>query len=219
MKNLYRRNTKNFLSLNTDSLIDIVSNCVGILLIITAFISIFSIIKSTPEKVENMRLMNQSVKILIPWSHYSQKTAILFLIRNNKVIRFNRSEYYKKLGNKLMGSEPISDESISFSSYKVELETHGGYQHCLIFVPFKNAGIKSYKFLGKKNHLGNIINNTNKSEFYFFFWVTSDSFDFFRDLRNVLWKKDFEVGWKPIKDVTNLKFCNGYVKSKSFLPQ
>ncbi|MEC8197553.1 MAG: rhodanese-like domain-containing protein, partial [Pseudomonadota bacterium] len=46
------------------------------------------------------------------------------------------------------------------------------------------------------------------------FWVDPDSFELFRDLRESLWERDFEVGWKPVDHATPLQYCSGYSQSR-----
>ena len=58
--------------INLDSLVDIVSNNVGILIILAVFMAMFSLL----EKSEQVPTTEQSIenieKLKIPWSHVSQ---------------------------------------------------------------------------------------------------------------------------------------------------
>ena len=56
-------------------------------------------------------------------------------------------------------------------------------------------------------------------ENYFFFWVNPDSFEMFREIRISLWDLNYEVGWKPIRIETTLRYCSGVGQAREFLPQ
>ena len=51
------------------------------------------------------------------------------------------------------------------------------------------------------------------------FWVDPDSFELFRDLRQSLWDVNFEVGWKPVRRDSPLRYCSGFGQFRSFQPQ
>ena len=103
-------------TLNLDSLVDIVSNSVGILIILAVFMALFSYLEFTPETTPDTRVSENPEKILIPWAHYSQKTALLFLVRDNRILRLDRSEYYRKLRKQLNGPNPSPPQSLSFQN-------------------------------------------------------------------------------------------------------
>ena len=83
-------------TLNLDSLVDIVSNSVGILIILAVFMALISFMEFTPQTTPDTRVNEETDKILIPWGHYSQKTAMLFLIRENRVLRLDRGGILSK---------------------------------------------------------------------------------------------------------------------------
>ena len=206
-------------TLNLDSLVDIVSNSVGILIILAVFMALFSYLEFTPETTPDTRVSENPEKILIPWAHYSQKTALLFLVRDNRILRLDRSEYYRKIRKQLNGPNPSPPQSLSFEKYRVELETHGGHNHCLEFHPSPGAGLWWHQFTGSQGPLENLTREMRPEENYFFFWVDPDSFELFRELRHTLWSKDFEVGWKPVREQSSLRYCTGDSRSRSFRPQ
>ena len=79
-------------TLNLDSLVDIVSNSVGILIILAVFMALISFMEFSPQTTPDTRVNEETDKILIPWSHYSQKNALLFLISEKRVLRLDRGE-------------------------------------------------------------------------------------------------------------------------------
>ena len=128
-------------TLNLDSLVDIVSNSVGILIILAVFMALISFMEFTPQTTPDTRVNEETDKILIPWGHYSQKTAMLFLIRENRVLRLDRGEYYQKLKNQLHGPDPSIPQRLTFDTHSVEIQMLGGNSHCLYFEAKPGAGL------------------------------------------------------------------------------
>ena len=85
--------------INLDSLVDIISNNVGILIILAVFMAMFSLL----EKSEQVPTTEQSIenieKLKIPWSHVSQKNNLLLLLRNDRLLFFDRALVYQRLKN------------------------------------------------------------------------------------------------------------------------
>ena len=55
--------------------------------------------------------------------------------------------------------------------------------------------------------------------YIYYFWVTGDSFELFRQIRKSLWERQYEVGWKPTGKEQSLEVCNGFEGSTTFEPQ
>jgi len=93
--------------INLDSLVDIVSNNVGILIILAVFMAMFSLL----EKSEQVPTTEQSIenieKLKIPWSHVSQKNNLLLLLRNDRLLFFDRALVYQRLKKYLSGKDPL----------------------------------------------------------------------------------------------------------------
>ena len=51
------------------------------------------------------------------------------------------------------------------------------------------------------------------------FWVDPDSFDLFREIRKTLWEQRYEVGWKPVREESALRYCSGDAQSGRINPQ
>jgi len=71
--------------LNLDSLVDIVSNNVGILVILAVFMAMFSLLEKSEQVPEKEQPFENIEKIKIPWSHSSQKNNLLFLLRDDRI--------------------------------------------------------------------------------------------------------------------------------------
>ena len=207
--------TTNFL--NLDSLVDIISNKVGILIILAVFIAIFSLISEKPQLIKD-ESKSDIEKIKIPWAHTSQKNSLLFLLKENRLLFFDRALVFKKLKKYLSGKKPLPKQ-INLENYLIKLTTGNRHAHCLEFIPNNNLG-KSQYLINKGNGLIQKLKKKYPSEEnYFFFWVDARSFSLFREIRESLWRDNFEVGWKPIRNESILQYCSGNNRKKTFQPQ
>ncbi len=201
--------------LGLDSLVDIVSNSVGILVILTVFMALVSLSDPddpiTQKKDEDL-LLNK--KIIVPWTHFSQKSSLLFLIRDNHLLYFDRSLVYQKLKTSLQYTDDPGKE-FSFPEFDVELLIYTHFWHCLDFQPQPRAG----EWWHQAETLDALISQYSPSEFYFFFWVDANDFEMFREVRDYLREHDFETGWKPVLKQSDLRYCSGASRFLSFQPQ
>ena len=204
--------------INLDSLVDIVSNNVGILIILAVFMAMFSLL----EKSEQVPTTEQSIenieKLKIPWSHVSQKNNLLLLLRNDRLLFFDRALVYRRLKKYLSGSAPLPT-NISLDQYSIELTAGGGHAHCLEFFPSPRAGQWWHQVSQHNGLMQTLMKKYPTEENYFFFWVDPDSFDLFREIRKSLWEKRFEVGWKPVRIESPLRYCSGDDQTRRFQPQ
>ena len=204
--------------INLDSLVDIVSNNVGILIILAVFMAMFSLL----EKSEQVPTTEQSIenieKQTIPWSHVSQKNNLLLLLRNDRLLFFDRALVYQRLKKYLSGSDPLPT-NISLDQYSIELTAGGGHAHCLEFFPSPRAGQWWHQVSQHNGLMQTLMKKYPTEENYFFFWVDPDSFDLFREIRKSLWEKRFEVGWKPVRIESPLRYCSGDDQTRRFQPQ
>ena len=204
--------------INLDSLVDIVSNNVGILIILAVFMAMFSLL----EKSEQVPTTEQSIenieKLKIPWSHVSQKNNLLLLLRNDRLLFFDRALVYQRLKKHLSGSDPLPT-NISLDQYSIELTAGGGHAHCLEFFPSPRAGQWWHQVSQHNGLMQTLMKKYPTEENYFFFWVDPDSFDLFREIRKSLWEKRFEVGWKPVRIESPLRYCSGDDQTRRFQPQ
>ena len=204
--------------INLDSLVDIVSNNVGILIILAVFMAMFSLL----EKSEQVPTTEQSIenieKLKIPWSHVSQKNNLLLLLRNDRLLFFDRALVYQRLKKYLSGSDPLPT-NISLDQYSIELTAGGGHAHCLEFIPSPGAGQWWHQVSQHNGLMQTLMKKYPTEENYFFFWVDPDSFDLFREIRKSLWEKRFEVGWKPVRIESPLRYCSGDDQTRRFQPQ
>ncbi|MDP7171819.1 MAG: hypothetical protein QGI53_02740 [SAR324 cluster bacterium] len=204
--------------LNLDSLVDIVSNNVGILVILAVFMAMFSLIEKSDQATKEDQSFEIIEKIKIPWSHASQKNNLLFLLRDDRILYLDRALVYQNLKKYLSGKEALPKQ-ISLIQYSIKLTTGSGHAHCLEFLPSPGAGQWWHQLSQHDGLLQSLMKKYPPEENYFFFWVDPKSFELFREIRESLWGQHFEVGWKPVRRESTLRYCSGNEQARSFQPQ
>ena len=204
--------------LNLDSLVDIVSNNVGILVILAVFMAMFSLLEKSEQVPEKEQPFENIEKIKIPWSHSSQKNNLLFLLRDDRILYLDRALVYQNLKKYLSGKEALPKQ-ISLNQYSIKLTTGSGHAHCLEFLASPGAGQWWHQLSQHDGLLQSLMKKYPPEENYFFFWVDPKSFELFREIRESLWGQHFEVGWKPVRRESTLRYCSGNEQTRSFQPQ
>lgn len=213
------RRNRRVTELNLDSLVDIVSNSVGILVILAVFMSIFSLVSEPPTNPIEENPRQEVEKIIIPWSRVSQKTSLLFLIRDSRIVYFDRTPLYHRMSELANENKLGLDQEFQFDEFTAHTTIFSEQIHCLHFNPHQGAGQWWHVAQTGDGVLNRLIGQHNPSEFFFFFWVDTNSFELFRDVRQYLWENNFEVGWKPVLENSPMSQCTGITRSQSFQPQ
>ena len=204
--------------LNLDSLVDIVSNNVGILVILAVFMAVFSLMDKREQVSSEEQPEKQIEKLKIPWSHASQKNSLLILLRDDRLLYLDRALVYQRLKKYLSGKDPLPTE-FSLDQYSIKLTVGGRHTHCIEFLPSPAAGEWWHKFSRHGGLMQTLMKKYPPEQNYFFFWVDPDSFDLFREIRKKLWEQRFEVGWKPVREESALRYCSGDAQSGRINPQ
>ncbi len=204
--------------LNLDSLVDIVSNNVGILVILAVFMAMFSLIEKSDQATKEDQSFEIIEKIKIPWSHASQKNNLLFLLRDDRILYLDRALVYQNLKKYLSGKKALPKQ-ISLIQYSIKLTTGSGHAHCLEFLPSPRSGQWWHQLSHHDGLLQSLMKKYPPEENFFFFWVDPKSFELFREIRESLWGQSFEVGWKPVHRESTLRYCSGNEQARSFQPQ
>jgi len=204
--------------LNLDSLVDIVSNNVGILVILAVFMAVFSLMDKREQVLSEEQSDKQIEKLKIPWSHASQKNSLLVFLNDDRLLYLDRALVYQRLKKYLSGKEPLPTE-LSLDKYSIKLTVGGRHTHCIEFLPSPATGEWWHNFSRHGGLMQTLIKKYPPEQNYFFFWVDPDSFDLFREIRKTLWEQRFEVGWKPVREESSLRYCSGDAQSGRINPQ
>jgi hypothetical protein len=207
---------------NLDSLVDIVSNSVGILVILAVFTALLSITEAPPEAPESAAPEEELLSIekkRLPWSPPSQKSSLLFVLQDNRLLYLDRIAVYQSLQEEIDPSADVSSIEVQLPEFRAELSPQSTQNHCLQFFPEQGAGQWWGEVSGSSGKLPQLLAQHSPSETYLFFWVDGASFELLRDIRDWAWDQNFDVGWKPINPQSSLRYCTGLNRSLSFRPQ
>jgi len=206
--------------LSLDSLVDIVSNNVGILIILAAFMALFALIRPlTPQEREQATATDPPPERLeVPWSHATNKEQIYFTIRDGRLLHLDLRPFYRELA-KLPSDRGLKPVTISRSGLDIRFFPVTNQIYCLEFQPESGAGETWTAARQGGSSWAAARARYAARDFVYFFWVTGDSFELFRTVRDRLREQDVEVGWKPVQPDAPLELCNGFQGSSAFRPQ
>lgn len=205
---------------NLDSLVDIVSNNLGILIILAAFMALLGLINpddQSSSKAPQIPPLTPN-RLKVPWSHPTNKNPVLFAIRRNRIVHLDMADFFRQLAKRPGGNRPrtveVRQEGVSIRFFPVTNQVY-----CLEFRSQPNAG--------ESWHQARLANSAWKKaalryppeKFYYFFWVSGDSFELFRNVRKALRDQQYEVGWKPSAANAPMEICNGFAGATGFQPQ
>ena len=212
-----RRSEKATGTLNLDSLVDIVSNIVGILVLLAAFMALFGML-SQSSQLPSQAIQLQPEKVMVPWSHSTNKPPVLFILQGNRLMHLDLREFYRNLANIPPGDKPkqtqFKQDGVTIGFFPISNQTY-----CLVFEPQEKSGETWLQADRDSSSWKKAQLQYPSQSFYYFFWVRDDSFELFRDVRKSLWDANYEVGWKPIGPKSPLEICNGFEGSRGFQPQ
>lgn len=206
--------------LNLDSLVDIVSNNVGILIILSAFMALFALINPASSEETGETIPENAIpkKLQVPWSHPTNKQMLYFNLRENRIQHLDLRAFYLELAQREVSLRPepldIPQKGVDIRFFPVTNQVY-----CLEFKPHPRAGETWFQAQQPTAEWQNALNLYPAEKFVYFFWVTGDSFELFRQLRESLRERQIEVGWKPTLEDSPLEVCNGFEGSSTFQPQ
>lgn len=196
-----RRGSGSQVNESLDSLVDIVSNSVGILIILAVFMALLSVVESpldepvSPEETNDLLTIE---KKRIPWSHSSQKSSLLFVLQDNRLLYLDRVAAYRSFQSELDG-EPELPLKADLDGYRVELTAQSSQNHCLQFFPEADAGQWWGDVSRADGWLTKLLAEKSPSEVYLFFWADGASFELIREIREWTWDRRYEVGWNRLQ--------------------
>lgn len=203
-----------------DSLVDIVSNIVGILVILAAFMALFGLINpatvTEPQRAPNRP--QPPKRLLIPWSHATHKNSVMFSLEGNRLLHLDLRAFYRRLGERRQQGRP-RPETVEQPGLDIRFFPVTSQVYCLEFKPKPRAGETWLQALGGGSDWKRTLGLYPPEKFYYFFWVAGDSFELFREVRKTLWENNYEVGWKPLAKKAAMETCTGFSGSTGFQPQ
>jgi hypothetical protein len=205
--------------MSLDSLVDIVSNNVGILIILAAFMALFALVNPRTHTASTAARSEPAPrKLLVPWSHPTNKHHLYLTVQQNRIQYFDLRSFFTELAGK-DSSGPPTPLTVQQKGLQIRFFPVTNQVYCLEFKPAAGQG-ENWLEAQRPDSVWQQVRRTYPAERYvYYFWVTGDSFDLFRQLRKSLWDQQVEVGWKPARNGQPLEICNGFEGSTAFEPQ
>lgn len=206
--------------MNLDSLVDIVSNMVGILVILATFMALMTLLNPIrrSETAQPRTFRKIPEKLLVPWSHPTTKNHLFLALRDNRIQYFDLRDFYLELSKQKLGviRTPIT---INRKNHTIRFFPVTNQVYCLEFKTGKAFGEKWVDAQKATSGWRRVLREYPPEKYVLFFWVGTESFELFRQLRKSLWDQQYEVGWKPTHVDDPLEICNGFEGSNTFQPQ
>lgn len=206
-------------AMNLDSLVDIVSNNVGILVILAAFMALFALINPRTQSQPAATPREQTPqKLLVPWSHPTNKHHVFLTVQENRIHFFDLRQFFRDLAD-TESDGPPTPVTVSQPGLDVRFFPVTNQVYCLEFQPEAGYGENWLQAQRPRSRWQEVLSTYPAERYVYYFWVTGDSFELFRQLRDSLWERNYEVGWKPTQQDQPLEVCNGFEGSTTFQPQ
>ncbi len=192
----YRRANKD-INIDLDSFLDVITNCIGVLIVITVL------------AVINTKYMTFIVRT--PFVRKTEKQPVIFECRKNRIIPVYKMEIQQKLEaylaemrrnsfdyDRIAHSANLELKDVGDKYYRVDLAKLLR-SNILVLVPKTELQGESPKVLKDKDtEFQEVLQHINPEEEFAFFLVRPDSFEIFRAARKLLWANDIEIGWEPL---------------------
>ena len=205
--------------MSLDSLVDIVSNNVGILIILAAFMALLVLVDPASNPPNDPAATEQPAKkLLVPWSHVTNKQTLYFALRRKRLYTMDLRPFFQEL----LTRRPTQDRkpvTFNLPQAAVRYFPVTNQVYCLEFTLTEGGGESWLAAQGGESAWSSALRRHGPEQFTPFFWVSGDSFELFRELRQNLWEDQYEVGWRPVADESPLEVCTGFENSRSFQPQ
>jgi len=216
-----KRRHKNNITFNFNSLTDIVSNNLGILIIFTVIVSIFSLKNSEllPEILDSSKKKEKLIKI--PWRHYSSQKALMLIFEGGRIFCIDEVSVFQKL---LMERNKSQQDSlrVEFDSYFVSLKLLSNLpEYSVTIEPILLQGETVIEAMKETSKTNLFLKGYSPEKFYVYAFVRYDSFKEFNEMRDYFIDKEYSVGWSPVgEDGTySYVFNKGTDIKNALLPQ
>ncbi|NET62365.1 MAG: hypothetical protein F6K47_41565 [Symploca sp. SIO2E6] len=218
-------------SQNLDSFLDILTNTVGVLMFIGLFVSLFTFnIKNVKtQKVIRTPLVSESNKM--PHFFEVRDNTVVYL--NKAAVEEKLNQFDQDLPPCTQPQEPSTFDPLVYNSYRVQLRA---YETCLrnkaellrgfrttttyyqvffnssglVFQPRQDiAGESPEELTQATSDFRKVLQQLDSGSDYLAFLVRADSFEAFREAREIAWQENFGVGWEPMNANAVISFGSG----------
>lgn len=200
---------KNLISL--DSLTDIVSNSVGILIV-------FAVINLIHDN-------NETYQLEIPIEHQTELRPEFFIIKNDSILELDTDIIFSNATQQATSGVAANERLFNLDYFDIlgRINENEG----ISFYARDTDNWPKFHELGKgTSKLTQTLNEIDaKKQFAFFFVYGSDDdssgsgFEAFRETRKFLKSRQIKTGWRPVNDDAPAKICRyGLGKRCDYLP-
>ncbi len=192
-----RRRKREEIEMELDSFLDILTNAIGIIIVITV-----------------MAILNSSQMTYIfrtPFARKTEKKPLFFECRNERVLFINKNKMHEKLEEYRFKIEEqqLTDieikEKIQSKYYTIEDDHYYAdlnkfvFNDLEVFLPKEGKhGETVGQLSAELSEFKSLAQNIDPDKNFVFFLVRPDSYDVFRKARKILWKLDIQAGWEPL---------------------
>ena len=202
---------KNLISL--DSLTDIVSNSVGILII-------FAVINLIHDN-------NKTYQLEIPIEHRTELSPAFFMIKNNSILAMDTDILFSNATLQATSGAAANDRIFALDYFDVlgKIDEDKG----ISFYARDTSKWPTFQELGKgSSELTKTLNKLDAENQFAFFFVydgndddepSASGFEAFREAREYLKARRIKTGWRPVNDDAPANICKDYFgKRCDYLP-
>ena len=199
--------------ISLDSLTDIVSNSVGILII-------FAVINLIHDN-------NKTYQLEIPIEHRTELSPAFFIIKNDSILALDTDTLFSNATLQATRGAATNERLFALDYFDVlgKIDSNKG----ISFYARDTAKWPTFKELGQRtSKLTEALNKIDaKKQFAFFFVYDSNDddgaagsgFEAFRNAREYLKARRIKTGWQPVNDETPANICDGHFgKPCDYLP-
>ena len=191
---------KNLISL--DSLTDIVSNSVGILII-------FAVINLIHDN-------NKTYQLEIPIEHRTELSPAFFIIKNDSILELDTDILFSNATLQATSGAAVNERIFALDYFEIlgKIDTSKG----ISFYARDTNNWPTFHDLGKRNSkLTEALNKLNPDKQFAFFFVydsndddaaSGSGFEAFRQAREYLKERRIKTGWQPVNDDTPANICD-----------
>ncbi|AFY89197.1 hypothetical protein Chro_3765 [Chroococcidiopsis thermalis PCC 7203] len=221
-------------SQNLDSFLDILTNTVGVLMFVSLFISLVAVqsativrtplVSKTEKQPHFFEIRGNKVTYIdtkVAQSHIKELVESLTVCSKPIPPDSNLSDYdffYEQLQEYYRWLQEYQDcitykaqefrtFQVRTSHYNVRLELEPFSE---VYEPIEaDVGESSKELKQENSEYKSILKKLSPQTDYLAFIVRPDSFETFRQAREIAWKDKFSVGWEPMKTDAQIRFSSG----------
>jgi hypothetical protein len=204
----------------SDSLVDIVSNVVGIFVILTACFALLAASRSAAPAIGSGTANpgRPQVTVTLEWPRASQKNTVFAALTGGRVQVLELDALYERL---LQHPRPRQPQTVTVSEPGMDIRFYPitNEAYCFQFRPHEDSGETPGAARLAGSAWQQALDRYPSDKYAFFFWVTPDSFAPFRTLRDSMRNDGLDVDWKPVPADAPLEVCQGIEGARGLEPQ